>query len=477
MFDKKDLKKALEVACTIHAEKKQAVLIEEKLEGMEFSCITITDYKTGTLLPMPPTEIVPEAGTHFFDYEQKYMPGKAHKFTPPRRSPAIIKKIQDTCVRVMQALNITNISRIDGFVIKDNRVVIVDPNSLSGMAPASFLFREAAEINMGHTELINHLIETELHKNGMLTGIQKYKKDAMAIQQKKRVAVLMGGATNEKEISLETGRNITYKLSPHKYEAIPLFVTNAMELYKINQSLLVRNSTSEIASMLKDAEKVRWHDLAKIVDFVFIGLHGGLGENGGVQGALEMLGLPYNGSSVLASGLCMDKYKTAQFLNSRGFDVPASFLIDKTTWNKNKKTIIKKVLNTISLPLVVKPHDDGCSVMVAKANSEAELAASIEHVFKNKKKYALVEEFIAGIELTVGVIGNQKPFALPPSQAVAKGGVLSVEEKFLPGLGENQTPAPLPNDVLALVRSTMEDVYKTVDCKGYARIDCFYQSA
>ena len=477
VHDPKDLKLAVQTASTIHPEKPQAVLIEEKITGMEFSCITLTDYKTGNLLPLPPTEIVPEPGSNdIFDYDQKYMPGRATKFTPPRCSEKIIKNIQQTCMQVMHALGIKNISRIDGFVTKNKRMVIIDPNTLSGMAPSSFLFREAAEINMSHTQLINHLIETDLHTYGMLDEIIKQEQEkAQTMKTKKvRVAVLIGGRSHEKEISLESGRNITYKLSPHKYEAIPVFVSSKMELYQVDQSLLVRNSTKEIESMLDQATKIAWNDLPTIVDFVFIGLHGGEGENGAVQGTLEMLGLPYNGSSVLTSALCMDKFKTAAFLKQNGFDVPNSILVDQVTWCEKKDQLIENA--HLTFPLIVKPHDDGCSVMVEKIKTKKELEQSINTLFAQGKNYALIEEYVTGMELTVGVIGNENPQALPPSQTIATQGILSIEEKFLPGAGENQTPAPLPSDALALVQKTMEQAYKKLQCKGYARIDCFYQS-
>ena len=89
----------------------------------------------------------------------------------------------------------------------------------------------------------------------------------------------------------------------------------------------------------------------------------------------------------------------------------------------------------------------------------------------------LVEEFIQGLELTVGVIGNNRAQALPPSLTVTTNDILTIEEKFLPGAGENLTPAPLPPSTLALIQKTMADAYTALDCKGYARIDCFYQDA
>jgi len=473
-----DLEQALLAACYAHPAKPQRVLVEECIKGMEFSCIILTDYATGELMPLPPTEIVPEADSHFYDYEQKYMPGRASKFTPARTSDAMIKHMQEECMQAMRVLGITNIGRIDGFLTADGRVIIVDPNTLSGMGPASFLFREAAEINMSHTHVINHLIETELQHYGMLDAIlEQEKKDTTIMNiQKTRIAVLMGGASNEREISLESGRNVSYKLSPHKYEIIPVFVTDSMELYKLNQSQLVRNATKEIAASLQPAQKIEWSSLPHLVDFVFIALHGGEGENGSVQGTLEMLGMPYNGSSVLASALCMDKFKTNEFLKAHGFDVPESILVAAHDWQLNPTATITQIMSTLPLPLIVKPHDDGCSVMVQKIKNESDLAAALETLFASGKQHALVEECIIGMELTVGVIGNDIPQALPPSQAVCSSEILSIEEKFLPGAGENQTPAPLPAQTLLLVQRTIEDVYKTLGCKGYSRIDCFYQT-
>jgi D-alanine-D-alanine ligase len=474
-----ELRDAMLHAATIHPGKEQAILIEEFIEGMEFSCIIIVDYKKNELLPLPPTEIVPEENTHLFDYDQKYMPGRATKFTPPRCSQETINAIHQTCIATMRALAITTIARIDGFVTKDNRVVIIDPNTLSGMAPSSFLFRQCAEINMSHTQIINHLIETELHAYGMLDAImlQEEKESNTMQQTKTRVAVLMGGRSNEKEISLESGRNMTYKLSPQKYEAIPMFLSKDMKLFMLNQSLLVRNSTKEIEDALVNETPLAWSDLPAIADFVFIALHGGEGENGTIQGALEMIGMPYNGSSVLASALCMDKYKTTQFLKHRGFDVPGALFVDHATWQSNKQAIIDAVHEEFGLPCIVKPHDDGCSVMVQKTRTIEELETAVNALFAEGKTHALIEECVIGMELTVGVIGNETPRALPPSQAVSSADILSIEEKFLPGAGENQTPAPLPAATLRFVQDVMEQTYAAVGCKGYARIDCFYQTA
>jgi len=470
---------ALMAAWHVNPDAPQPALIEEFIEGMEFSCILLRDYKNNCWLPLPPTEIVPEIEIGFFDYEQKYMPGKSHKFTPARCTPEALQKIQETCVRVSDILEMRTISRIDGFLTPAGEVIIVDPNTLSGMGPASFLFREAAVLNMSHTAVINHLIETELYQYDMhVDTADNNPTTDTEIMKKIRVAVLLGGDSNEREISLESGRNVVYKLSPQQYIAMPLFVTDTMELYEIDQELLVRNSTHEIQSLLAHARKRTWHELPDIVDFVFIALHGGKGENGAVQGAIEMLKLPYNGSGVAASALCMDKYKTNMLLASQGISVPRNMLIAHVDWQKKYTDIISTIINTIGFPCIIKPHDDGCSMLVSRAVTEQELAEAINIVFAADKQYAIIEELITGTELTIGVLGNEKTITvLPPSQAVAQNNILSLEEKFLPGSGQNITPAPLSPEAIKQVQEAAKQTYLIASCAGYARIDCFYQHA
>lgn len=472
VFNLPDLLIALKTAASIFEKKAQTVLVEEKIEGMEFCCVILFD-KQGNPLPLPPTEVVHEPGTFFHDYTQKYMPGRAVKYTPARVTQETIKAIQKTCLKTTQVLEFVTFARIDGFVKKDGTIVIIDPNSLTGMAPSSFLFNQAAEINMSHTDLINHVIEVELHQQGFFVDKKNKKNES---DKKMRVAVLLGGDSNEKETSLNTGRNVCYKLSPHKYEVIPLFVDSKRELYPLTQKLLVHNATAEIEHDLDRSTKINWHDLPTIADFVFIGLHGGIGENGSVQGTLEMLGLPYNGPGIAASALCMNKYKTNNLLKQHGFDVPENFLITKQAWHEDKKKCLELITQKFKFPFIIKPHNDGCSVGVSKIKDSNTIKSAIESIFATTHGDALIEECITGMELTVGVIGNETPQALPPSQAVTQGDILSLEEKFLPGAGENQTPAPLSQEATQLVQKTVTEVFKTVGCSGYSRIDCFYQN-
>jgi D-alanine--D-alanine ligase len=551
------LQDALKKACYIESGTKKRVIIEEKIIGMEFTCIVLTDQETGDFFALPPTESVADPAIGFFDYAQKYMPGRGIKRTPARCTPEITERIQQTCIAVMHALGCTIMGRIDGFVQENGAIIIIDPNTFSGLAPSSYIFNQAAEINMTPSQLIHHVIQTSLRKYPMLTrdNIADKNDPLMPTAAKMRIAVLLGGTSNEKETSLDSGRNVFYKLSPHIYDPIAIFINNDGQLYILTHSQLVRNSTHEVEELLHESQKIKWSDLPARVDFVFNALHGGMGENGSIQGALEMLGLPYNGSSVFTSALCMDKYKTNQFLALHGFDVPQHAYITKQEWiqlkekpfdtiylakgfagrsgrtdrgaltnfffssahpacpinpwpsrecslsskkvstdqDERKNTPLEhseflspfavsvqqgsaKVNVSKDNPLIVKPHDDGCSVMVQKVTNESELHDAITAIMQHKDA-ALIEEYVTGMELTGGVIGNDTPRALPISQAVSAAGLLSIEEKFLPGAGENQTPAPLSPQATRLVQDTLERVYQTVQCKGYARIDCFYQTA
>lgn len=164
VFDINQLAPALIAACNASNERKQPLLIEERIEGMEFTCITLFN-KKGDPIFLPPTEVLYEKGFHLHGYEQKYMPGRSIKFTPARCDEKTIKNIQLACLETARILDFKTMARIDGFVQKDGTIIIVDPNTLSGMAPSAFIFNQAAEIDMSPTELINHLITTEIESS------------------------------------------------------------------------------------------------------------------------------------------------------------------------------------------------------------------------------------------------------------------------------------------------------------------------
>ena len=238
----------------------------------------------------------------------------------------------------------------------------------------------------------------------------------------------MGGTSNEREVSLQSGKNVADALeSTGKYDVVRVDVTN--------DSL---------------------DDMPKDVARAYIALHGGWGENGGVQAALNKLKIPYTGPGVLASQIAMDKIKTKMVLETKGVPTAA--------WGVVSVSGEKKC--PLPFPVVVKPPKDGSSVGISKCYDEKEFMDGLEIALKTDGEIALVEEFIPGREFTVGVIDGDP---LPVIEIVAKGGWYGYEEKY----NSNETKYPFFEDPI-LARKMQKiavDAYNAVGCRGVTRVD------
>jgi D-alanine-D-alanine ligase len=193
-----------------------------------------------------------------------------------------------------------------------------------------------------------------------------------------------------------------------------------------------------------------------------------------MQGLLELLGIPYTGSGVLSSALGMDKHISRKFLAMDGIDVPRSLQVSSALWNdkKNQINIIDHIAADIGYPCVIKPTREGCSTAVKKVVSPEGVPDALAAAF-SWDSVSLVEEFIEGTEVTCGVIGNDNPLALTPSETIPTQDILSLEDKFLYGQGENKTPARLPEETLRKIQNVAVQTFRTLDLKGYSRIDMF----
>lgn len=288
-----------------------------------------------------------------------------------------------------------------------------------------------------------------------------------------RVGVILGGMSSEREISLESGRNIHSKLNREKYEPLALFMDPRGALWEIPIKLLMRNSTQDIEMDLEgEARRVPYEDLGNHVDIVYIGLHGKYGEDGCLQGLLELLNIPYVGSGVLASALGMDKYNARRILEIEGIEVPKTLPVTARAWKDSRQEIQKRVKETIGFPCVVKPSREGCSTAVMKVVTSEGIDAAMEAALV-WDPLVLVEEFLEGMEVTCGVLGNDEPRALTPSETIPTTDILTLEDKFLYGQGENKTPARLPETVLKKIQETAVRVFKALGLNVYARIDMF----
>lgn len=291
--------------------------------------------------------------------------------------------------------------------------------------------------------------------------------------RKLRVGIVMGGVSSEREVSLESGRNIFSKMDRKKYDPVPLFMDSRAAFWEIPIKLLMRNSTRDIEIDLgEEATPIFYEDLRNRFDFIYLGLHGKYGEDGCIQGLLELLKLPYTGSGVLGSALGMDKHMARQVLLANGMDVPKTISVSGKEWETDRAGILKTIQEGIGFPCVIKPTREGCSTAVKKVVSVQGVPDALGSALE-WDNLAVVEEFISGTEVTCGVLGNDEPVALVPSETIPTVDILSLEDKFLYGQGENKTPARLPEPLIGKIQDVAVRAYRALGLKAYSRIDMF----
>lgn len=528
------------------------VLIESFIEGREFSCIVIKK-ENGEAISLPPTEII--KGKEVFDYRSKYLPGLSRKVTPIETSDKQIQAIREACQKLFTLFNFHVYARIDGFLGNDGKLYLNDPNTTSGMMPSSFFFHQAAEIGLNPSQFLSYIIRcslsermnslsihfnerkllTELDKNLVLMSAKKSKKI--------RVAVMMGGYSSERHISVESGRNIYEKLSSsEKYAPFPVFVSgdeHSHQLYLLPFHVMLKDNADDIlekvkqykrpaimnkiaedcadiiakytSSQILEPREITYKELKSIADTVFIALHGRPGEDGTIQKELIKVKLPFNGSGVESSQLTINKYHTNQLLKQKGFLVAEQVLVYENEWQKSPAKYINAI-EKMGYPLIAKPVDDGCSSAVKKIKTRKQLMAFAEATFRKNlaiipencikelqiqpkeefpiKPHFLVEKFIEKgkaqhfLEITGGLMTHYKAGKLiyetfEPSETLAEAEILSLEEKFLAGQGQNITPARYDSNatksskISKEVQKVLKAVAQTLKVEGYCRIDAF----
>lgn len=530
------------------------VLIEGFIEGKEFSCIVIRN-EDFSPVALPPTEI--RKGKELFDYRSKYLPGLSRKITPINLPYENIQEIRKECERLFTSLNFNVYARIDGFITTDGKVFLNDPNTTSGMMPSSFFFHQAAEIGLNPSQFLTYIIRTSLAER--IFDMRDRKEIPLLLKDldnailnlksnvasKTRTAVVMGGYSSERHISVESGRNIYEKLSSsEKYAPLPVFLTGSNEehrLYHIPVNLMLKdnaddikekaehfsvheviteimNSCKGITAKYTDAQSVlqprliNYNELAEIADEVFIALHGRPGEDGEIQKKLEAVGLPYNGSGVESSKITINKFETNELLKQNGLLVAQHALVNIDDYKLNVDHFVVDILKKFNFPFIAKPVDDGCSSAVKKVKNEEELRAFSTLIFRQqeeltereasilnlklkeefpRKKQFLIEELIEKkdaihfLEITGGMLttldenGNCHYEIFEASEALSDGDVLSLEEKFLAGQGQNITPARYSKDlkdrqrISEIVKKEFLKAATILNIEGYSRIDAF----
>ncbi|HEX2769332.1 MAG TPA: D-alanine--D-alanine ligase, partial [Geobacteraceae bacterium] len=248
----------------------------------------------------------------------------------------------------------------------------------------------------------------------------------------KKIAVLMGGLSAEREVSLESGAAVYKALLERGYDAI------AIDMGRDLAQILTKES----------------------VEVAFICLHGRYGEDGAVQGLLEVMGIPYTGAGVLASALAMNKIFAKKLFQASGLTVAPYWVVRKGQ---------EPELATIgfSLPVVVKPSQEGSSVGVSIVRHAEEFQPALEAAFAYDAEI-LVEQFIKGREIQVGILEER---AMGAIEIVPKKEFYDYEAKYTPGMADHILPAPLPPDLYRQVLGAGEEAHRALGCCGYSRVD------
>jgi D-alanine-D-alanine ligase len=270
-----------------------------------------------------------------------------------------------------------------------------------------------------------------------------------------RVAVLAGGRSSEHEISLASARSVLESLDPARYEVVTVAIGR-------DGRWELGSGDGSVAETLPVPAANAPATLGS-VDVVLPILHGPFGEDGTVQGLLELAGVPYVGAGVAASALCMDKDLFKKVLRDSGISVARHLALRDG----------ERLDNPFGFPCFVKPARLGSSVGITKAHDEAELDEAIALAFRHDEK-VLIEEFLDGIEVEVGVLGNRQPIASIPGQIVPLGHEwYDYASKYEDGGMDLIIPPDLPDDVIEQVQRTAIESFRVTECEGMARVDCF----
>jgi D-alanine-D-alanine ligase len=261
-----------------------------------------------------------------------------------------------------------------------------------------------------------------------------------------KVAVLMGGISAEREISLLSGNGVLQAL----------------------------RSKGVDAHAFDPAKRELWRLKAEGFARCFIALHGGMGEDGTIQGALELMGIAYTGSGVMASSIAMDKVMTKRIWSAEGLPTPRSCVLGP---EQRSAADLQRVLDTLGLPLIVKPPHEGSSIGITKVTQAEQLAPALALAAQYEPE-ALCEEFIVGEEVTCPVMGNGADgTALPVVRIQAPDGAYDYQNKYFTNTVEYLFPSGLPAAEEAEIARVVLAAYRTLGCRGWGRADLMIRAS
>jgi D-alanine-D-alanine ligase len=283
------------------------------------------------------------------------------------------------------------------------------------------------------------------------------------VTKRLRVAVLAGGRSSEHPISVESARSVLEALDPDHYEttAISIGREGRWEIAPAEQLLPVAGGERAVETLPVLGDSTPAQALTRI-DVVLPILHGPFGEDGTVQGLLELAGIPYVGAGVAASALCMDKDLFKAVLRDRGIPVARNVTLRDGDAPQHP----------FEYPVFVKPARLGSSVGISKVHGEDELEPAVELARRHDEK-VLIEEFVEGTEVECGVLGNREPIASVVGEIVAHAEWYDYSAKYDDGGMDLVIPARIPEETAEQVQRLAVESFVATDCEGMARIDLF----
>ena len=299
--------------------------------------------------------------------------------------------------------------------------------------------------------------------------------------EKIKLGVIFGGTSTEHEVSIVSGTSVIKNLNKEKYEIYPIYINKNGEWFKYTY----QNQEFKVGDEIIGKEKIEnICEYLKKLDKVFPVLHGLGGEDGTIQGLLELLKIPYVGTRVLGSSICMDKAYTklifekaeipqAEYVYIRKNEDDYIFIEKDFTEEKcDIYELIQKITEKIEFPMFIKPSNSGSSVGINRANNALELAKVIEYA-SNYDNKILIEEKINGREIECAVLGNEEVEASCLGEILAAEEFYTFSAKYQNQESKTVMPADLPENLSNEVRNLAKKAYKAADCKGLSRVDFF----
>jgi len=292
--------------------------------------------------------------------------------------------------------------------------------------------------------------------------------------RKTRIALLFGGRSAEHEVSLISASAIYRNINTRKYEVISFYINKKGEWKKVASPLLSPEKLEKGPSFSFLPWEAAAFSRRVRADIYFPVLHGPYGEDGTIQGLLEMADVPYVGAGVLASAAGMDKAVMKALFAVKNLPLVKSRTFLDSEYLKNKKAILGLIKKEFPLPFFVKPANLGSSVGISKVKTYAETSTALGKAFRYDRKI-LVEQGILGREVECSVLGNEEPRASLPGEVIPSREFYDYRDKYLEGKTRFRIPAKLPEAKIKEIERLAIEAYQAVGCSGLARLDFFLE--